>query len=473
MQRSLKKNSKITLVFLMLVFMLKLNNIHADEHIMSMDDKISDFSEMVLFDNELFSAVQKISSFKNGHFFVKEITDKTGTTPHVTSFFIPGEYLRVKYVDSAKNVVQHDYSNGGTLPLNSILMIETGKINVFLSQPIQFIEKKDKELLERQTEFCYISAKKEGNYYRLFFHYPAKKGVKNVQWALTSEKPLLDFNIPEQSESFKKIDLTNKGLLSYDGYIFEFHASKPPLRDYFLIPSPYLGRSFVSNGKSRLYDIMGQVLLKLAAENINNEGFFPVKPKSDWLYKDYGITAPYFDNRWNADLAITMMECAERWDDKQLKYAYQKLLDFFCDHVSDRSYNTKNGGYLNYDYASPGKSIRTHMALNHQLAVIGMFYKAYNLTGNDTYRFYADRLLRGIEAIGDKWAMPSGDLHYALLPNGNLGLKDYPTLTYNDMFSVQNLIENTEGKGSKILAELMEKKKSWMDKNGYKGKYNE
>jgi hypothetical protein len=50
-----------------------------------------------------------------------------------------------------------------------------------------------------------------------------------------------------------------------------------------------------------------------------------------------------------------------------------------------------------------------------------------------------------------------------------MGYTDYPYLTYNDLYNVQNDLERILGMRNPVLDTLMQSKKLWMDKQGIIG----
>ncbi|XOS93740.1 hypothetical protein ACLMAB_10050 [Brevibacillus laterosporus] len=59
--------------------------------------------------------------------------------------------------------------------------------------------------------------------------------------------------------------------------------------------------------------------------------------------------------------------------------------------------------------------------------------------------------------------MPDSNLHYAYMPDGTMGLKDYPYLTYNDLVVVQRVLLIIQGWEDPDLAYLMQMKNNgWM-----------
>lgn len=453
--------------FIMVMF-LSAPHLHGisveEERFKNENEHVEKISETVLSDNELFLTNQKLATFETGYFFLRETTDKTGRLNFISSFDIPGSKLLIRYRDKDKKLIAKDLSKGGLAPTVSELYVETDACHMYLGQANQLIELGE-GLYRKEPAQPIIITKKTDNSYNIKLTFNANHGAKNISWGLISRERLLNFKSEVMRFLYQGYDLQQRAILGYDGYMYLFEKREGDV--YFLIPSPYLASSFVKSGGSKLGDIFGQILLKLAAENINAEGYIPVIPMSNWLSQDYGIQGGYFDNRWNADLAITMMTSVRKQNDEELKAAYQKILKYYLKHIDNNSFAADNGGLLNYDYGMSNEKIKTHISLNHQLNLINMLYEAYLQEKDDVYLNYAEKLLKGVEFIGMGWVMEDGELHYALMPDGSLGLKDYDLLTYNDALLTRKYMMRIYGQSSTVLEEIINKKFEWIKNKGY------
>ena len=119
---------------------------------------------------------------------------------------------------------------------------------------------------------------------------------------------------------------------------------------------------------------------------------------------------------------------------------------------------------MDYSYDKPHKE--THVSLNHQVFAINWFLRMYELDLNKNYEEAALKMLKGVKVTTDDWIMDDNNLHYAYLSDGTFGLNDYPTLTYNDLFDLQNTLFRLYGYRDLDLDILMNAKKIWMIENG-------
>ena len=125
--------------------------------------------------------------------------------------------------------------------------------------------------------------------------------------------------------------------------------------------------------------------------------------------------------------------------------------------------------WLVWDYTHPKGCRPNHCSLNHQIAEILVLFQLYDRTGYEGYQDLALLLLNGILAIGTDWILDNQDLAYAYLPDGSLGMQDYPYLTYNDLFDLCQTLDLRYGSHDPLLDALMSAKRQWMDQNNVEG----
>ncbi|MDO4733519.1 MAG: hypothetical protein Q4B50_08430, partial [Bacillota bacterium] len=125
--------------------------------------------------------------------------------------------------------------------------------------------------------------------------------------------------------------------------------------------------------------------------------------------------------------------------------------------------------WLIWDYDHHSGCLPNHSSLNHQIAEILVLYHLFDLTGYQGYEELAAKMLRGILAVGEDWILEDQNLAYAYLPDGSMGLQDYPYLTYNDLFDLRQTLDARYGSHDPLLDKLMSAKMHWMQRNGVSG----
>lgn len=234
----------------------------------------------------------------------------------------------------------------------------------------------------------------------------------------------------------------------------------------------YLASSFVRTGGSLGSDLMGQSLLFTGLGNINEKGFFPSLPTSKWLQDTYDMDGGFFDTRFNADMIETYMKAYEKFSHEEYRTAYKTLITFYTEHIKSNHFTFVSGadiGWLVGDYSHPDKKVKTHSSLNHQLQGIHIYLKYYEMEHDTNYYNYAMKMLKGIKLTTDLWIMDSGNLEYAFKADGRMGYVDYPYLTYNDLYHVQEDLTRINGHKDPDLGKLMKSKLAWMEACGISG----
>ena len=201
----------------------------------------------------------------------------------------------------------------------------------------------------------------------------------------------------------------------------------------------------------------------------NSEGFLPQLNESTWLSGDYGIGAGYYDTRFNSDLMEAWMRLYNFDHASSVAAPLEKYMDFFVEHAAKHHQTTASGGWLVEDYYNPAGGSGTHTSLNHQLAEASVLYKAAAILDDPSLAELADKMILAVEDTAQKWIRDDSNLHYSISVEGEFGGNDYPYLTYNDLYNMQELLEKTKGSRSSALQSLMDEKLKWMTANGVHG----
>jgi len=87
----------------------------------------------------------------------------------------------------------------------------------------------------------------------------------------------------------------------------------------------------------------------------------------------------------------------------------------------------------------------------------------YITTEDKAYADTAGKILKGVRDTSSSWRNPAnGDLHYAYMGNGKYGLKDYPTLTLNDLKYSRSLIKKVFRVEDAAIAKLITIKEKYL-----------
>ncbi len=286
-----------------------------------------------------------------------------------------------------------------------------------------------------------------------------------------SDSPLIRWDASEStSHLWATYRNAGQGRWCYDGYYWPSPVNYIPTGKnvYYRLPAAYLCKSMVYIAADhRLAWDLSAAMLDVMAQQQNAQGFFPTLPGSEWLLGDYEIGPGFYDTRFNTDLMrLFVRTCRERglFKDVLVRYA-----DFYTAYAASHHRETVSGGWLIDDYYHPDGNLPTHTSLNHQLAEIILLYELGDVLEDPSLTALAERLLLAITDTADNWLRDDGNLHYAVYADGSYGGTDYPYLTYNDLFEMQQVLEAHGRTRSTQLQALMDSKRRWMDANGVTG----
>lgn len=426
----------------------------------------------------------KTVQFANGDlYWMKRFHfQKNNSRPFTFSMTIPGKNGQFRYVERVTLPTGSVQKVWKQIPLNGKLprtygFIETDQKQMLISYPDMYKQSLHNTLQEMASLSYPISVQVVPGGYKLTFEFSQVAGTIGELWALESSEPLVEWQSQDLEQIWLLLDLHDDQKWSWDGFYVLSPSTYYPTgkRLFWRIPENYVARSFVMTGGSRAAYDLGWVMLKTILPQQNQFGFWPTLPQSQWLKKDYGIEAGFYDTRFNTDMGSILLKASILYQDPSFQEANLRYAEFFLKH-SEKHHIVIEGeqeGWLVADYAHYTKPHKeTHSSLNHQLQEMNYLYEMYFSTTDQRYLDLANKMLAGVKNIGELWCKPNGDLHYAYMPSGQMGLPDYPYLTYNDLWQTQRYLIQLNGAVDPDLQLLMENKKRWMDANritGYRG----
>ena len=413
---------------------------------------------------------RNISYEGEGHFFVRRVDFDSDNGIYTTSYFIPGDKGKLNYFDENKNLVSKELKDG-KLPLETLLIVETDKHSMILSQAYSY---KDigNGTKEAYAESYPVEIKKQEGYWRVTYNYQKLNGYHGIMWGVGSDKTLVDFSNENQRKIWADYDANRSSRLAEDGYYYESPSSYKPYTEnsFWRNPSMYIVQSWIKTGGSLGADILGRSYLLIGSDNINEEGYLPTLPESSWLKTDYNIGAGFFDTRFNADIGETYLKAYKKFAYSKFRDSYLELAKYYSKHINDNHYKVfdERGeeGWLVQDYAYKDVHNPTHVSLNHQIHGANWFLNMYEIENIKLFEDIGLKMIKGVKITRDKWIKEDENLHYSYGPSGEMGGNDYPYLAYNDLSLLQKTLSRIYGKSDEDIEILMESKKRWMDNNG-------
>lgn len=288
---------------------------------------------------------------------------------------------------------------------------------------------------------------------------------------LTSDQQLIDWTQDASLARWSNYRFTDDNRWCYDGYYYiEPEAYYPYGENYYYgLPAAYIAGKMARDEGEPASRALGLAMIDVMRVKQNEYGFIPTQAGSVWLKGDYDIDPGFYDTRFNTAFWLANLDAAETfgvtaWLDRTLVYA-----DFLTAHAQQHHISVGEGedeGWLVEDYWHPnGLGKPTHSSLNHHAAEAVFLYRLANYTGDSAYAELADRMVRGIENTAEQWVKPDHNLYYSYKPDGTVSGNDYPSLTYNDLFDLQQLYTARYGVQNEAIQMLMDNKLQWMQQN--------
>lgn len=350
---------------------------------------------------------------------------------------------------------------------HSTLLISTEEESYLIGVPSVYSADTSSQTLTvlHDAELPLTITKDEGKYI-VTFEFPHKIDTISEFWYLKSSENADFFN--ENNTDFLIHDLTVNARLAIDGYYFITPYNYIPTGEnvYYKHPSCLAGISLAKYGQSAFSVNLGYAMVDNHLLNQNEYGFWETGPKSEWLYTDFGYEEGFYDTRFNSDLVHSLVLIYNKNNSQEYYDAIIKYMDFFETLIEDYSYETANGGLFVVDYMHPNSTEKSHTSLNHFLTEIHVLLLVYELTEDEKYLDYANKMILAIEDTRDEWVLENSNLNYALFYEYDTNLmQDYLYLTYNDMVYLQKTLERMFGERNEAIDYLMDCKRSWLITN--------
>ena len=387
---------------------------------------------------------------------------------YTASFDVPGTTLVTRHFDNELDRWVAT-SETGAKPFET-LFLQTEKYSVVIGVPGLYEPTANHTLtIQREDEMpVTITKKADGTGFTVEYSFRQKAGLFGEIWAVQSAIPLEDLKAEDSAHTFRLHNLEWKSRWSMDGYYFPAPESYNPGGGNVLYcnPASYTATALVSYPTSRLSYVLGYAMMKTIVRNQNELGYFPTTPESMWLSTDFGIKENFYDTRFNTDLAHGLLYAHYRYDDPAFLLAVRRYIEFFLWFAEEHHYDI-DGGWLIEDYWSADEKLPTHVSLNHHLAEINYLIRHYTATKDERCLELLNRMLDGVRNTEEQWIMEDGNLEYGLYYTGTYNtMRDYPYLTYNDLFETRQLLKRHMDREEPFIERLMATKREWMDRNG-------
>ncbi len=402
-----------------------------------------------------------------GYTFTRKIEYKADSGFYISRFYLPGDKGTVTYFNEGKYL--EEPLQTGDLPMDGKLMLQTETYGYVLGQAYSYTPLGNGTVESLEERYPIRVSRKNGKWV-ITYRFPHIKDSFGMMWGIGLSGDNLELETKLNRPSWTSYDVDIKARILNDGYYYKSPSTYEPSTQmaYWRIPSMYLVTAMIEERESLASDLLGQSLLFTGVNNLNEEGFLPSLPKSEWLEEEYSIKSGFFDTRFNADMIETYFKAYKAFERGSYRKTYLTLADYYIKHIQNEHILVEKEdkeGWLVEDYSHSDQEVVVHSSLNHQLQAIHMLLLLYEEEGMEDYQTTANKMLEGIRLTKDKWVMDDGNLEYAYLPDGTMGYVDYPYLTYNDMYDVQSDLLRIYGEEDRVLRYLMNTKLKWMKEN--------
>ncbi|MCD8159364.1 MAG: hypothetical protein LUD77_10915 [Clostridiales bacterium] len=390
-------------------------------------------------------------------------------------FSIPGSTVEIRYYDTA-SAKWNSVTDINNLP-KATLFIDTDKFHVIVGVPSVYTAYEDSHtavIYSSLEQPVTVRKSEDGLHYDIKYTLNSSGAYNGSIWVLKSERRLVAWENVNQT-NIMSADLVSGSRFLWNGYYFTEPEQYIPYYgngSLYRQPSSYTAVTFAHYGSfPGAYDL-GFAFTYICMNNQNEKGYWATGPKVNWLYSDFGIGGKFYDTRFNTDFAKGLLYAYTRYRRSEFIDSLFKYMKFYYDFASNHHYETENGGWLVQDYGFDGEYKSTHSSLNHQVAEMNLLYEVYNETKYEGFKTLGDKLLLAVEDTCKQWIMSNNNLKYALYYTGTAStMVDYPTLTYNDLFTAKNILSEMFNTESDAINKLMESKLKWMKANNVTGYY--
>ena len=446
------------------------------------DSLFDEEEENLISSREMHNGIEKViikdylSKAADGDFYLTRYSVPNGDT--VVSGSLHGAtdeavVLQSLHIVGDAHIHYYDNNNFGSFPLeegkytSSLFFVDSKDFDIACYTPKQYRMLENEALDYLPDADGYLNVKKTADGFDIEVITEKVGDECCTDFMLVySNSDIMNWETNEVDEEWLKFTMDGENRWTYTGYYRispeTYYPTGPNV--YYRCQACYLGDSFVNaNPRYRVMDDMLCCIIDTMARQQNEYGYFPSTSRSEWLSDDYGIKENYYDSRFNSNLMEIFIKSYQEYMNNTAFNAMEKYADFYYNFATEYAWDDGRGGLFVPDYwDAKGKINLVHTSFNHQLAEMSVLYKMSTILNRPELANLADKMLLGIENAGLKWVREDNDLHYCIYPDYTFGLPDYPELTYNDMFLMQQILEDGRGYRSAMLDTLMSYKLEWM-----------
>jgi len=423
-------------------------------------------------EGEQFDRYEKTYTFFDGDTFCSGRIVTSEDQPalyHVAKLSLEGTEGTVKYYDGAKWITsaleETSYSSG-------MYFISTQSEQLIVCLPFAYRQLENAVLQEIEGFSPKLMVKQRDGGWNFEIYAPRTEAGAYIEYMyVRSSGELVDWTKPNAYKDWAGYLFTGDSRWTLDGYYYAAPHNYIPSGEgcFHRLSAAYISTKFIDRSEDhRAARIMGLAMLDMMLPLQNELGYFPTLAGSQWLKDDYDIGPGFFDTRFNTDLVTSMITAVTDLGADWLMPAIDDFSAFYLNWLDTWAIE-RDGALVAPDYWDEDGCKVSHTSLNHQLAEALMMLKLFRLKGEQIYLDKALSLIAGMTKKTDFWLSdPGGDLQYGWYAGSSIGT-DYPYLTYNDLYKLNEELYLITGRRDKDLERLIAHKLAWMIKNGVTG----
>lgn len=221
-----------------------------------------------------------------------------------------------------------------------------------------------------------------------------------------------------------------------------------------------------------IYNLLYNAVITVTRFQPKSDGLFLTTFTSSWLYKRYGLSAPYIDTRLNETFSNAYEDIIKEIPSLKTEDISFNYAEFLLKRLEKGEIYRSDNGIFFPDYFDLTGTHFTHTSLNHQLGIASYFLKKFDQSSNSRYLKAYQDLIAFIQDTADRWInFSTGDLYYEILqtPEGNWNFqsKDYTYVTLNDLLTVIKNYRTIFSKTLPKIEKLIIAKLQFLDTSGF------
>lgn len=194
--------------------------------------------------------------------------------------------------------------------------------------------------------------------------------------------------------------------------------------------------------------------------------YWETEVTSTSLKRNYGMTAPFIDTRFNEQIALFYYNSGQEFGVPNYKQPLKNYADLLVSRKeAGQIIPVNENAYYISDYFPVNQQITTHVSMNHLLGSLNILLRAYNEFQEVQYIQTATAIHNVLALEKNKWIRENGDTWYQMKVNGEFEGKDYQHLTLEDLINTYALWKDIDATKLPLIEEMIASKSRYLSQN--------